>query len=417
MSKKRLLISLILVILGALIFWKSLSAYKEAKTHLTPASVSVSGYTRRDGTYVRPYHRRPPGGAIHDRPYEDAMFLYSLLMIVGGGLVIVPVGMMWRSRKQNNFSQESPSPFETAVLLKCASRQHTLRLDSNRFWQKTICPKCKVPVDPTRLRRITKRVSLLYTNRAFIKKRIIPASVILALAIGATLIVLYLRMRSGETVSTDAESQPSPTVIAANPTSNSSAPSVSSSPTASPINLPTPLISAKSSDNSSGENASATPFTFSPPIPNEVPSPSATPIPETVRYPTGTNLIRPRSIGGRGVLRISNGTSSDAIAKLVDSTTNKTRRLVYIQASSDGTISGIDTGDYILKFSLGTGYAKDEGRFLYSQSYSKFDDILDFREYRIGDEIRWKEFEVTLNPVIGGNAQTSPISASDFEDK
>ncbi|MGB9178408.1 MAG: hypothetical protein WCB68_04100, partial [Pyrinomonadaceae bacterium] len=250
---------------------------------------------------------------------------------------------------------------------------------------------------------------------------IIPASIILALAIGVMLTVLYLRMRKVESISSDAESQPSPSsaVAIATPANalNPSAPNVSSSPKASPTISPIPLISDKSSNNTSRENASATPFTFTLSSPSEIPSPSATPLPETVRYPTGTNLIRPRSIGGRGVLRISNGTSSDAIAKLVDSATNKTRRLVYIQASSNGTISGIETGDYILKFSLGTGYVKDEGRFLYSQSYSKFDDILDFREYRTDDGIRYSIFEVTLNPVIGGNAQTSPISAADFEDK
>lgn len=419
MPKKRLIISLVLIALGALIFWKSLAAYNEAKSHLTPASVSVSGYTRRDGTYVRPYNRRPPGGAIHDRPYEDAMSLYSLLMVVGGGLVILPIGMMLRGKTQKKISQESLPLAEPSVLLKCASRQHTLRLDSNRFWQKTICPICKVPVDPTRLRRVIKRFSLLFAKPAFIRTRIIPASVILVLAIGVTLTVLYLRMRSVESTSSDTEAQPSPAIALATPinTLNPSAPSANSSPTASPTNSPSPLMSANSADSSSEENVSATPLTFPSSIASETPSPSPTPVPETVRYPTGTNLIRPRSVGGRGVLRISNGTSSDAIAKLVDSATNKTRRLVYIQASSDGTISGIDKGDYILKFSLGTGYIKNEGKFLYGQSYSRFDDMLNFQEYIVGDEIRWNEFEVTLNPVVGGNARTSPISAADFEDK
>src|SRR5207244_11684200 len=51
-------------------FWYSLEGYREAGRHLIPASVSVSGYSRRDGTYVRPYHRRPPGGVSHDAPYE-----------------------------------------------------------------------------------------------------------------------------------------------------------------------------------------------------------------------------------------------------------------------------------------------------------------------------------------------------------
>ena len=53
-----------------------------------------------------------------------------------------------------------------SVLLKCTSRQHTVRLDSNRFWEKAICPKCKVPIDPTRLRRVIKRFLLLFSKNA-----------------------------------------------------------------------------------------------------------------------------------------------------------------------------------------------------------------------------------------------------------
>jgi len=34
----------------------NLSAHYEP----TPATVSVSGYYRKDGTYIHPYHRRPP---------------------------------------------------------------------------------------------------------------------------------------------------------------------------------------------------------------------------------------------------------------------------------------------------------------------------------------------------------------------
>jgi len=70
-----------------------------------------------------------------------------------------------------------------------------------------------------------------------------------------------------------------------------------------------------------------------------------------------------------------------------------------------------------LKFSLGSGYDSNSGKFLYSQSFSKFDDILDFQELRTRGGIEWKEYEVTLNPVAYGNAQTSSISAADFEDK
>ena len=61
---------------------KSCSSYIDAGHHLTPYSVSVRGYYRRDGTYVNPYKRRPPGGVRHDIPYEDRRFYMGLLFFV-----------------------------------------------------------------------------------------------------------------------------------------------------------------------------------------------------------------------------------------------------------------------------------------------------------------------------------------------
>jgi hypothetical protein len=104
------------VVVGALIFFPSLSAYEEAESHLTPKSVSVSGYYRRDGTYVRPYKRRPPGGAIHDAPYEREMSRYFFLMIIGGLIAFVPVGRgLWFSYTSYNelFRQGELPPVES----------------------------------------------------------------------------------------------------------------------------------------------------------------------------------------------------------------------------------------------------------------------------------------------------------------
>lgn len=53
---------------------------------MTPASVSVSGYTRRDGTTVAPYSRRPPGSVKSDKPYSQ-MQGFGLLLIIGGAIV------------------------------------------------------------------------------------------------------------------------------------------------------------------------------------------------------------------------------------------------------------------------------------------------------------------------------------------
>lgn len=83
-----------------LTFWGGISScesYIEAGTHLTEASVSVRGYYRKDGTYVRPYNRRPPGGAKHDKPYESKRlfmgFIFFACLAGGCGSIFYYVSM------------------------------------------------------------------------------------------------------------------------------------------------------------------------------------------------------------------------------------------------------------------------------------------------------------------------------------
>jgi len=69
-------LSLLVIALGT---WMYLSAIR----HITPASVSVSGYFRRDGTYVNSYNRRPAGSVSHDSPYEVESALASIIVVAG----------------------------------------------------------------------------------------------------------------------------------------------------------------------------------------------------------------------------------------------------------------------------------------------------------------------------------------------
>jgi len=73
-------------------FWFSLLAlllsvavFIGAGTQMTPASVSVSGYTRSDGTRVRSHSRRPPGSKKHDAPWE-ALRLVGFFGIAVSGI-------------------------------------------------------------------------------------------------------------------------------------------------------------------------------------------------------------------------------------------------------------------------------------------------------------------------------------------
>ena len=148
-----------------------------------------------------------------------------------------------------------------------------------------------------------------------------------------------------------------------------------------------------------------------------------TPTPEPVQSssvsspPTGTNLKQPKGQSGRGTLKVINGTNHDAVVRLADESSKKTRRLVYVRANSEFTIEGIGVCNCLLQFSLGTDWDKSKRKFLSGKSYFKFNDLLEFKETRTNLEIKWSIFEVTLNPVPEGNAKTTEIDESEFEDK
>lgn len=86
--KLRIIKSGILVLLPLSIFilFISTSIYIEVGQSLTPFSVKVRGYYRGDGTYVRPHTRRPPGGAIHDAPYESKRSSCVIFILIGSGI-------------------------------------------------------------------------------------------------------------------------------------------------------------------------------------------------------------------------------------------------------------------------------------------------------------------------------------------
>lgn len=74
---EKFLISALLTILGfSLLIYSSLE--------MTPRSISVSGYTRSDGSYVRGYSRRPSGGAQHDAPFEVMSMFFGALTLFSG---------------------------------------------------------------------------------------------------------------------------------------------------------------------------------------------------------------------------------------------------------------------------------------------------------------------------------------------
>jgi hypothetical protein len=173
---------------------------------------------------------------------------------------------------------------------------------------------------------------------------------------------------------------------------------------------------ARSSPSVSTTPSSVSPSSLPSNVSNPSPDSSSQPDRPPVSLANGTDIIQPRGSKGRGTLKISNGTRYDAVVRLADSVNKKTRRLVYVKANSDFTIGDIGPGNCILQFTTGTDWDKTQRKFLRDQSYSQFESLLEFRETKTDYGIEWAKFEVTLNPVLYGNARTSSINASDFED-
>ncbi len=117
---------------------------------------------------------------------------------------------------------------------------------------------------------------------------------------------------------------------------------------------------------------------------------------------------------GHGQLTIDNGTGSDAIAKLVSLSTNKSVYSVYIQANSTLVIDKISDGNYKLFFNLGSDWNKTNRAFAVNSSYEVFEETMNFITLEEADGYRYSTISVTLNPVAGGGAKTDSINPSDF---
>ena len=121
---------------------------------------------------------------------------------------------------------------------------------------------------------------------------------------------------------------------------------------------------------------------------------------------------------GLGELLIDNGTSYDAIAKLVDLASNKSIFTVYIRANNTYNINNISDGNYKLFFNLGNNWDNEIKAFANNSSYEAFEESFDFitSKVREGDYIhtKYSTFNITLNPVINWQARTEEVNAIDF---
>jgi hypothetical protein len=129
---------------------------------------------------------------------------------------------------------------------------------------------------------------------------------------------------------------------------------------------------------------------------------------------SGSPTCNESKFEGRGVLNIENGTGEDAVLRLFDSDTNEVIRCPFVKAKDSAHVEEIPSGTYMLRYSSGLDWEDARQVFLWDPSYSQFEKQLTYVELQTGKEVQYKEIQVTLHPVVGGNVRTTHISREEF---
>jgi hypothetical protein len=124
--------------------------------------------------------------------------------------------------------------------------------------------------------------------------------------------------------------------------------------------------------------------------------------------PGNGRIIYDRISGGRGVLKIKNGTSRDGVVTLVRGRTKAIS--LYVRARSTARVNDVRDGTYRIYFTTGYRFSTSKGRFTRAATYQRFNDRLRFRT----TASQYTVWTLTLNPVRGGNARTTQVDPKDF---
>lgn len=150
--------------------------------------------------------------------------------------------------------------------------------------------------------------------------------------------------------------------------------------------------------------------TVSTPVITNTPTQKPAPLTEIMRLPTGTYIARNVS-SGEGELSIENGLDEDAVI-LITSEANPKKTIigVYIRAGDRFIVTGIPDGNYIVYYRIGLDWDINTNQFTRSETSERFEELL---SYETTSDL-YTSYELTLQKVEGGNAETYDVSDSEM---
>ncbi|SFM46528.1 Uncharacterised protein [Nocardia asteroides] len=129
-------------------------------------------------------------------------------------------------------------------------------------------------------------------------------------------------------------------------------------------------------------------------------APVVPPAPVLNRRADNGEIVQQDGLSGAGTLRIDNGNSADFAVVVTNGNPAAPQAIIYVQGNSEATLSGID-GTYYVYLKTGTDWDQATLGFTRDRKFQKFDDPFD----------AGSDWEITLQPSIGGNASTSSVPA------
>ncbi|MGW6729353.1 hypothetical protein ACWF9G_25920 [Nocardia sp. NPDC055029] len=150
-----------------------------------------------------------------------------------------------------------------------------------------------------------------------------------------------------------------------------------------------------SSDLSSGSAGTSKSSALAAPV---VPSMPALPLLD--RRAGNGEIVQQAGLNGAGTLQIDNGNSDDVAVVVANGNPASPQATIYVRGNSKATLSGI-AGTYYVYLKTGADWDQATLSFTRDRQFQKFDDSFD----------AGSDWEITLQPSIGGNASTSDVPA------
>lgn len=124
---------------------------------------------------------------------------------------------------------------------------------------------------------------------------------------------------------------------------------------------------------------------------------------------TGT-VVAGRTHGGEGWLTITNGGDKDATVGLVPDNGNTPVVSVYVDHGATYTLKGITDGTYQVFMTSGSDWDANARLFARDCDFQRFDDTLNYTT----NSSSATTYEITVTPVINGNASASSVDPNSF---